>query len=386
MNAEQLVDLLAASPEDPCVSIYQRTHRRFPEMRQDPVRFRRLVAEAEAELRRRHPGQSHDATLGTLHALQEDPAFWRHGTDGLGVFAAGDTLHVLRLQRPVADASVVGDGFHLRPLLRLGSGSGRYQVLCLTRRHIRLLEGDRDAIAEVALAPGVPAGIEDSLAALAGVRPEPDAGGPGPAAAASGGGQRGRTRTGTADHRHGSTTDAIAPDVAHFFRTVDRTVLAHHSRPTGLPLVLAGLPENLGPFRAQSRNPHLLPQAIELDPSSLDDAGIRERAWALLDAHEAARIDALLERHGAALGTGLGLERLDEADGAAAEGRIDTLLLEAPAAPADGASGEGTRASAAADDALDALAERVLRTGGTLVVVPPGRLGAPDRIAAILRF
>jgi hypothetical protein len=353
------------------------------------VRFRNLVDTAQAALRSDHPGVPHEALLAPLRALEGDVEFWRHGAAGLAVFASASGVRIVRLPRPVPDVAVVAATFLVRPLLRIATWPGRFQVLSVTRRAVRLFEGDRDWIGEIPLAEGVPRRIEDAIAGRAGERSDGSGQDGPPAAAADGPRGRGGARTGDGDRRHGTLSDAIDPDVAHFFREVDRGVLEHHSRPSDLPLVLLGLPENLGPFRALSRNPARFETGIEVDPSSLDDATLRARAWAVIEVAERERIDALLERFGAAQARGAALDRLDPLGEAAAQGRIETLLIEAPPLPAEGSSGmaDGEPVEAAVtDDALDALAEQVLRTGGALVEVPPGRLASPVRAAAILRY
>ena len=47
-------------------------------------------------------------------------------------------------------------------------------------------------------------------------------------------------------------------DAERFFRAVDRAVLEHHSRPSGLPLILAALPEHHSLFRPLSENSFLV--------------------------------------------------------------------------------------------------------------------------------
>jgi hypothetical protein len=391
LDAGTLVDIVGLADGargGPCVSILMPTHRRFPEKRQDPVRFRNLVARAAETLRARSPRvEAADGLLGPLNAIVGDDEFWMHGEEGLAVFVApGGVQRVLRTPCPLPEAAIVAERFAIRPLLRCLPRTGRFQVLCLTRRTVRLLEGDGDGVGEVELAPGVPRRIEDTIAAIEGAAPDA-ATRPGPPEA-SGGGQRGRggTRTGAIDHRHGSLTDALDPDVAIFFRSVDRAIHERHSRPSGLPLVVVAVADNLGPFRALSRNPQRLDPGIEADPAALDDDALCERAHVLVARHEAARIDALVERVAVARARGLAVERIDEAAMAAREGRVETLLMADSPAVTEGATQGAAVAETDADDPAAALAEQVLRAGGVLHVVPAQRLAPPDRVAAILRY
>lgn len=53
MTRELLIQLSAAQ-EPPCLSLYQPTHRRHPDNRQDPIRFRNLLKELEVSLLREY--------------------------------------------------------------------------------------------------------------------------------------------------------------------------------------------------------------------------------------------------------------------------------------------------------------------------------------------
>ncbi len=43
----------------------------------------------------------------------------------------------------------VGTSFHLKPLIRAYQFSGRFQILCLTQRSVKLYEGDQDRLNDV---------------------------------------------------------------------------------------------------------------------------------------------------------------------------------------------------------------------------------------------
>jgi hypothetical protein len=371
MTSQDLADLLAAGPASPRVSVYQPTHRHHPDNTQDPIRFRNLLRQAQASLRRAHDEASIDAVLAPLASLADDADFWNHATDGLAAFSSPGVFRVFRLQRSMPELAIVADSFHLKPLLRVVQSADRFQVLALQADTIRLYEGNRDALDEVPLAPEVLAASQRALADHEG--------------ATRGGGLR-----------HGSRKDEADKDVAKFFRAVDRAVDEHHSRRGGLPLLLAALPEHQGAFRRLSGNPLLMEDGVAIGPSALSVAQLRESAWRAFEPRYLERLGALVERFGAARGRGLGTEDPNELAPAADAGRVGTLLVEArrvlpgrlvptgtvpplAAEPAD-------LAEPGVDDLLDDLAERVLRTGGEVVVVPRERMPTATGLAATFRF
>ena len=54
-------------------------------------------------------------------------------------------------------------------------------------------------------------------------------------------------------HGHGGKKDEAQIDAERFFRAIDRAVLKHHSQPSGLPLILAALPEHHHLFHRSAR-------------------------------------------------------------------------------------------------------------------------------------
>jgi Bacterial archaeo-eukaryotic release factor family 3 len=372
--------VLLADHEPPCLSLYQPTHRHHPDNQQDPIRFRNLVKAMEASLRQKYAARETWPLLAPFHALARDQEFWNHTLDGLAVLATSDIFKVYRLQRPVPELAVVADSFHTKPLLRILQSADRYQILGLNRQEVRLFEGNRDAVDEIDPAPGVPRTSADALGQESN---EPERKKRVYGAAAP-----------EATTRHGTDVrgDKLASDTERFFRAIDRAVLEHHSRPTDLPLLLAALPEHHHAFRAVSRNPFLMAEAIDLHPDVLSLDALRERAWLLVQPYYLRRLSDLIERFNAAKSNGLGADDLAQVAAATAAGRVATLLIEADREI------PGTFDAATAvielndlddpevDDLLDDLGERALKAGGEVVVVPAERMPTETGIAAIYRF
>ncbi len=243
LTAESLAELSSVS-QPPCLSLYQPTHRNPPENQQDPIRFRNLLKEMDASLRQTRPAAESRLLLKPFEELAHDHAFWNHTLDGLAVLGGPSVFRVFRLQRPVAELAVVADTFHTKPLRRFLQSAGRYQVLGLSLERIQFFEGNRDALDEIEPAAGVPRTITEALGEQL---TEPHL----TAASYGGGGQASSTM------RHGQGGKKEEADIAaeRFFRAVDRAVLDHHSRPSGLPLMLAALPQHHDLFHRVSHNP-----------------------------------------------------------------------------------------------------------------------------------
>jgi hypothetical protein len=364
---DSIDDLLTGRHEAPCLSLYQPTHRSHPDNRQDAVRFRNLLKRLEESLRAQFPGSDAAALLAPFNALRADERFWNHTLDGLAALAARDFFRVYRLQRPVGELALAGESFYVKPLLRIVQSADRYQVLGISRDGMKLFEGNRDVLDEIEPKPGVPRTLAD---ALEGERKQPHvsvwtyrAGTAGPQAGA-----------GVHHGQGGEKAREVERDTDKFFRAVDRAVLERHSRPSGLPLILAALSEHHGHFRGLSRNPFLLAEGIDVHPDALSLDALRERAWRILEPHYLARLAGLVEMFGAARSRELGAEDPEEVAEGAANGRVATLLIEAE------------RGDPATDERLDDIGELALRTGGQVVVVPAARMPTRTGVAAIYRY
>ena len=366
----------------PCLSLYQPTHRHHPGNQQDPIRFQNLVKALEESLLQKYTAAEIRPLLAQFWALAHDKGFWNNTFDGLAVLASKDIFRVYRLQRPVAELAVVADSFHLKPLMRILQSADRYLVLGLNRKEMKLFEGNRDAMDEIEPHPGVPRTIADALGKEL-TEPHQTVG-------SYGGVGHGHSRM---HHGHGGQEAEVDVDAKRFFRAVDRAVLEHHSQPSGLPLVLAALPEHHHMFHDVSHNPFLLAESIDVYPdalSSIDE--LRQRAWQLIKPRYLARLAALAETFENATSHGLGDDELVQVAKAVVNGLVATLLIEARReipGRIDASTGDiafGDLGHPEVDDVLDELGALALKMGGQVVVAPSEQMPTQSGIAAIYRY
>lgn len=373
---------LLAHEHPPCISLYQPTHRSFPDKQQNPIRYKNLVRTMQASLAQKYAARDVQPILARFDELGRDEGFWLTRADGLAILACPTKFEIFDLLRGVPELVIVADTFHVKPLLRIMQSADRYHVLALNRKEVKLYEGNRDALEQVELTE-VPNTI---TAALGEELTEPYQGfhGVGPFHAARG--------NAGIHHGRGQKKDDVDLDMERFFRVVDRALLEHHSRPTGLPLVLAGLPENVAGFRAVSRNPFVLAAAIEVDPDSLTLEELRARAWRAVEPRYLERLAELTDRFALNRSRGLGDEDPAAVARAAVAGRVDTLLIDAERLvpgridPATGKLERRPLEDPGVDDVLDDLAETVVRMKGEAIVVPPQRMPSTTGVAAIYRY
>ncbi len=348
----------------PCLSIYQETHRSHPDNQQDPIRFRNSVKQLKLSLLEKYPDANMHDSLKALEALGDDFDFWAHTWEGLAILCGQDRFEIFRLQRPVADLIVVGDSFHLNPLRRYLQSVDRFQILCLSINKIQLFEGNRNTLDEIVPQPAVPITI---ASALGSELSEPEK-----SVSSHAGTGHGTIAT---HHGYSDKQNEIDIDTQKYFRAVDTAVLEHHSRPTKLPLILACLPEHHKHFRKISDNHYLLAEGLDIDPFSLSVPELRERAWLLFEPGYAAQLKSLADDFLAAKAKGLASDDLVQVEQAAADGRVQTLLIEADRLDEEFGS-----------ESLENLAEIVAKMGGKVQIIPAATMPGQTGLAATYRY
>lgn len=361
----------------PCISIYMKTSRSYPENVQDVLRFKNLVSRAENDGIRSVGKRVIEPLIGRLRELQDDREFWNHALDGLAVFASPDYFRAFRLQQPVNEQAHVSDVFFIKPLIRIYQMSERFQVLALTRDEARLYEGNRYRFDEIEIDSQVPKTMTEAL----GAETTP----PHMTVASYGG-------TGAAmRHGHSSRKDEEELDDERFFRAVDQGIAEYHSKPSGLPLILAALPEHQSLFRSVSHNPNLLEEGISADPRMLEKDSLRDMAWKVQEPRWEQKIDDLVAKFQEALPKSLGSDNPFYITEAALAGNVSVLMLDQERIYPGGIDARGGDISfikgalGNEHDVFEDLAITVLGKGGEVLVLPPDRMPTESGVAAIFR-
>lgn len=375
MNAAWMKELLARR-EGPCVSIYLPMRRASPPAAEEnPRLFRELLERAEAEMGRTYPVRVVRAVAEKVRSAVDDTTFWTGDRDGVAVFASADLLRVIDLRLPVDAAALVADMFHVKPLIRELQSARQYHVLTFTQRRVQMYlgtGGSRLVPLDSSKLPQTPDVVSKmrmskAISANADLR--------------------------TSDTQYPGEGTAPAPVLLEtFMRAVDRAVWENFSRDAGLPLVLCAAESNHAPFRAVSKNVHLLPEGIKLDPAGIDRERLGREAWAIMEPKVLAEVRELKDRFMAAKAHQRGADELGAVAEAVQVGRVGTLMVDGGRSipgridPTTGAFSPGDEGDARVDDVLDDLAERVLRTDGDVLVLPTEMMPNDAALAAIYRY
>ena len=217
-------DLKALSQvsEGPAVSLYLPTHRAGADVRENHIRFKNRVQEAARLLEAQElDPKAVDALLEPAQALVEDSEFWQQQADGLAMFLrSGESRHY-RVPIELGELTVVAERYHLKPLMPLLSGDGRFYVLAASINRARLFGATRSGVSEVELPEGTPLSM-DYATRFDDPEKSPQqhsTGGGG-----QGGGRQGADASGTTYHGTGAGDDDKSERILRYLKMLENGV------------------------------------------------------------------------------------------------------------------------------------------------------------------
>lgn len=381
-NADfSLVKELQSNNQTPCLSLYMPTHRSHPDNLKDPINYKNLVKSMESSLSQKYSSTEVEQNLEPFNLLASDSEFWNHTSLGLALFSAGGMFHIVLLHEPVSELAIVADSFHTKPLRQYLQTVYRYHVLGVTLEDIVLYEGTRHSLYKINLPDKFPKTITEALGEELTDKH---------LTAASYGGARGESSA--MFHGHGSKKEEVDKDAERFFRVVSQYVHDKYSKPSGIPLILAALPEHHNLFHRVNKNPLLLKKGIDINPKAISTERLAELAWEAVEQDYVSIINELAGKFMQAKANDLGSDQIKEVIKAAEAGRVDTLLIEADRIvslkdkAASGNIQTGSMDNPEVDDLLDDIGEIVINNGGTVKIVPAEHMPSKTGVAAIYRY
>lgn len=316
----EVFDQLCQKEGESLVSIYMPTHPVGREMQQDPVRLKNLLSEARRNLESRGLRKPEiDDLLSPAESLLLDSFFWQHQSDGLALFISPESCVNYRLPVDFSELLVIGERFHLKPLLPLLSEDGQFFILALSQGEIRLFDCSRFSATEVDL-EHVPTSLREALRF-----DDPE--------------KQLQYHTGTATpgsqgqrdamyHGQGVIQDDQKSRLLRYFQQVDKGLM-ELLQDERFPLILAGV-DYLAPIYRQANSyPHLVESFIAGNPEDLSAEALHQRAWEIVepvfraDQHQA--IGRFAEIHGS--GSEMASVDLETIVKAAHFGQVETLFV-----------------------------------------------------------
>ncbi len=372
------VHTLADRPPALTASIYLPTHRSGSDVQQDHIRLKNLFSHARSMLVEAADDERADAILAPAITLSGAAAFWAHPADGLALFCSADGVRHLWLPTVMPELAVVSGHCHLKPLMPLLQGDGRFYLLELTQHGVDLHVGSHVGLKSIPL-PGAPPSIEEALGVSdtehhAEVR------------------RLHRSGEGSLVYNGGTVGDDDAKErIKQFFRKIDSCVCAllHAER---APLVIAGVGYLLPLYWDVNRYPFLIQAGITGSPEQNAMPALHDRAWEIVAPHFSKADDEAGERYAQLRGSARASDDLATVLRAAYQGRIEDLFVASDTERWGSYEVLGDKVReheprrANDDDLLNVALLQAIATRARTQVLPRAQMPDGSDVAAVFRY
>ncbi|HUY92852.1 MAG TPA: hypothetical protein VMV10_29245 [Pirellulales bacterium] len=376
-----LFDALMRYQGWPCASVYLPTHPGGFEGQSGRVRLKNLLAEAEEQLvsRGMRAVEARDF-MASANELVGNEVFWRNQTEGLAVFASPEATRAYYLPVAAHELAVVNSRFHVAPLLPLVDRETDFYILTVSENRARFLKADRWHAADVAL-PDLPADAKEALhydhpsdtrqfhTAVLG---------------------RGMSKLG-AYHGSGNFFEHEKDELLEYFRVIDRAL--HPAMcDERAPLVFVGVDYLFPIYQQANTYPHLAEAHVPGNSDTWSDQQLHEKAWHCVAPQFEKPKQTALARYSELPVDGLKSDDLRVILGAACQGQVESLLVDAEQ-PVWGKWDDEHRRlrldperRGDSNDMLDLAIVQTLAHRGAAYSVPSSELRHGKRCEAIFRY
>lgn len=344
---------LAKRKGGPCVSIYLPTHRNAPENKQDRIRFKNLLSQAEKEIADKFAVKNPSQFMKEAEELYQDLMFWTHAGDGLALLIDEEETRILKLEGKIPERLVVGERFHLLPLLNYYEFMNESYILDISKDRFKLYYGSREGI-EAIDTPEVAQNFQDLF-------DDWDI-------------QDDHHHSGrVANYQgHQSKPEINEKETQKYLRYVAKG-LGNLLKDSDLPLLVFGTTEVLSLFKEYSKGDLEIYRQIDKPLASLQINEIYDKLKEILLPRYEKEIESYLEDLNTEIAKDRGTDNESLVLREAPTGRIDSLFI---------ASDMG----GLIEEETDKLVQNVLTTDGRVVLIDEAITPFPMGLGAIFRY
>lgn len=280
MVSEKTIHELINKEAEHYITITLPTHEKGEESKQDPIRFKNLLSEAEKILQERNSNEGNTGEiLKPAKQLLDKPMFWSHLKKGLVIYLTEDSFDLYHLPYEVDEQVFVNDHFLITPLLPMTSMDGTFSMLAASRKNVRLLRCTRNTVHDI-----TPPEIETSVNDYLEVDPQKQL----------------QFHTGAKGqsavyHGHNASEEDKMVVVEAFYREIEKEITSVLNE-TGDPLILAGLTENVGLYEKVNHYNRLIEDTVSYNPDELSDKELRDKGWDVVKSHFLSEMYRSLEK------------------------------------------------------------------------------------------
>jgi hypothetical protein len=263
MVSDKTVEEILEKNGNPLISITMPTHRMGEEIKQDPIRFKNLLADVNDTLSKQGLKQTEiDDILKPAKDLLEKPMFWAHQDNGLVVYLAKGYFNHFQLPYSVEEKSYINTHFLITPILPMVSLDGTFNVLAISRKNARLLKCTRNDVTDIT-PDDVSTAVDDYLEVAQEKQLQFHTGADGSKAMFFG--------HGSGDEDHRGVLEA-------YFRELEEGMTKELKKDYN-PVVLVGLEDNLAFYKSINSYNRTVDYTIDASPDEMKDHELKDKGF-----------------------------------------------------------------------------------------------------------
>lgn len=382
IHKEEVEVLMKQRGKGPCISIYMPTYKTGEGIKQNPIRLKNMLTQADEQLTAKgvRPAERNEL-LEPARQLINNSVFWRMQGEGLAFFLAPGFLRYYRLPLSFNELAVVTDSFHLKPLLTMLAGDGQFYILALSQKDARLLQGTRSMVEEMDLSPL----IEKFEAEFGDELPEQYL-------------QFHTQAPRTEEVRpaiyfgHGGEIDSVLRErLLKYFRFIDKEVrgMLYEER---APLLLACVDYLFPLYKEANKYPLLFDDPIRGNPENVSAAELHRKAWEIVQPYFKQKQEEAVSRYHAQVGTGKTSNDIKDILPASFHGRVGVLFVAVGIQQWGKYNSENNTINLydeqlpGTEDLLDLAAAQTFFNNGIVYAVDPDKMPDTKPLAALYRY
>lgn len=256
------------------ISIYMPTFSKGVDTKQNPIKFKQLLREAEDKLYEKDLRKAEvQEILAPASHLIDQTNFWQQQSDGLAVFIYPGGIKYYRLPIEFKESVSVSNKVFIKPLLPLFSGNGQFYVLALSKNEVRLFLGTRQMIAPIEL--------EDAPESMFDMQVDDD---PRTNLLFRTSSPQGKSELSynKVTQGQGNENEYEKNELTRYFRGIDEA-LTKIDKKDEIPLVLAAVEYLIPIYKEISNYPYIVDDFIRGNPEMLDGNDLHKLAWDIVE-------------------------------------------------------------------------------------------------------
>lgn len=271
---KEIYEEILNKEEEMLISIYFPTYKMGPDIKQNSIRLKQRIREAEDKLyNMKWKKADVENFLKPVSDLVDESKFWQNQTEGLAVFLSSEKMDYYHLPYEVSEYTVISNKYYTKPLIPLFTGDGEYYILALSQNEVRLFRANKQKINEIPM--------KDAPKNVDAMKVDQDS--------------RTKLQIKTANpvsptalvYNKNTQGQAVENDfdvnqLNRYFRAIDES-LDKYKKKENLPLILAGVEYLIPIFKEISKYPNIGDEYIKGNPEILYAEDLHKNSWEIME-------------------------------------------------------------------------------------------------------